>query len=147
MATSIAEVLNRKGREVVTIGPDRSLRDALALLEERGIGALVVSTDGTACDGIISERDVVRVLARSDAAALDQPVSSVMTPEVETCRESATVDEVMGVMTEHRFRHLPVVEEERLVGIISIGDVVKSRMIELELQTESLKTYVTGSSY
>lgn len=147
MATTIAEILNRKGRDVVTIGSDRPLRDALHLLEERGIGALVVSDDGSSVDGIISERDVVRVLARAGAESLDHAVSAIMTAQVETCHENATVDEVMGVMTESRFRHLPVVEDGRLGGIISIGDVVKSRMIELELQTENLQNYVTGSSY
>lgn len=143
----IGEILDRKGTGVVTIGPDASLHEVLAALEEHSIGALVVSGDGRALEGIISERDVVRVLARSGAGALDQPVSDVMTREVTTCSREQTADDVMATMTEHRFRHIPVVVDGGLGGIISIGDVVKSRMDELEYERGQLEQYVTGTSY
>lgn len=147
MAARIGEILDRKGRDVTTIAPDRTLHDVLSLLEQRGIGALVVSRAGDDVAGVISERDVVRVLARSGAAALDQTVESVMTRDVATCDRSATADEIMARMTQSRFRHVPVLVDGRLVGIISIGDVVKSRMDELEVRAENLETYVTGTSY
>jgi CBS domain-containing protein len=147
MAARIGEILDRKGRDVTTIAPDRTLHDVLSLLEQRGIGALVVSRDGDDVAGVISERDVVRVLARSGAAALDQTVESVMTRDVATCDRSATADEIMARMTQSRFRHVPVLVDGRLAGIISIGDVVKSRMDELEVRAENLETYVTGTSY
>ena len=143
----IAEILERKGTDVVTIRPDATLHDVLAQLEEHGIGALVVSSDQRAIEGIVSERDVVRVLARSGASALDQPVRDVMTAEVATCGVDQTSDEVMGVMTQSRFRHMPVAIDGALGGIISIGDVVKSRMDELEYETEHLQNYVTGTTY
>lgn len=147
MARNIGEILDRKGAEVATIAPDSSLHDAIALLGEKRIGALVVSHDGSAVDGILSERDIVRVLARSGAEVLDQPVESVMTKKVATCDRSTTADEVMGRMTESRFRHMPVVVDGSLAGIISIGDVVKSRMDELEVRADNLESYVTGTSY
>lgn len=143
----IGEILDRKGTDVVTIGPDASLHDVLAALEEHGIGALVVSDDQRTIQGIVSERDVVRVLARSGAGALDQPVRNVMTAEVTACDRDQSADEVMGMMTASRFRHMPVAVDGALGGIISIGDVVKSRMDELEYETEHLQNYVTGTSY
>lgn len=147
MARKIGEILDRKGTDVVTIGPDATLHDVLAALEDHGIGALVVSSDGNGVEGVISERDVVRVLARSGAGALDQEVRTVMTSEVATCSRDQTADDVMAMMTESRFRHMPVVVDGALGGIISIGDVVKSRMDELEYRTEHLENYVTGTSY
>lgn len=143
----IGEILDRKGTDVVTIGPDATLRDVLSVLEEHGIGALVVSTDARAVEGVVSERDVVRVLARSGAGGLDQPVRSVMTHKVATCTREQTADEIMAIMTDSRFRHMPVIVDGSLGGIISIGDVVKSRMDELEFETEHLQNYVTGTSY
>lgn len=147
MSSSIGEILDRKGTDVVTIAPDRSLHDVLALLEQHSIGGLVVSSDGTVVQGMITERDIVRALARSGAAVLDQPVSSCMSRTVVTCDRSSTADELMATMTESRFRHVPVVEDGVLAGIISIGDVVKSRIDDLEFRTEHLENYVTGTSY
>lgn len=147
MTSRIGEILDRKGTDVATIAPEATLHDVVAMLEERGIGALVVSSDGSSLEGIVSERDVVRVLARSGAAALEQPVSNVMTRTVATCSRDQSADDVMGMMTDARFRHMPVLVDGQLGGIISIGDVVKSRMDELEFQTEHLQNYVSGTSY
>ena len=136
----IHEVL--KGKQgVVTIQPDATVRELVALLAEHNFGALVVSTDGSAVDGIVSERDVVRRL-NSDEAVLDGPVSAIMTAQVRSTEPGASVDSLMALMTEHRIRHVPVVTDDRLVGIISIGDVVKSRMAELEFERDQLDSYV-----
>jgi CBS domain-containing protein len=141
----IKEVLAGKStHEVVTVMPDATVRELLALLAEHNIGALVVSTDGSSVDGIVSERDVVRRLHEDDAV-LEAPVSSIMSAEVETCEGHHTVDELMRVMTERRFRHVPVVENGRLTGIVSIGDVVKSRMSELQFERDQLDSYVHSS--
>lgn len=141
----IGEILDRKGSEVATIRPDATLHDVLSQLEQRGIGALVVSTDGRDVEGIVTERDLVRILARQGATALDQDVRSVMTTSVTTCGREASCDEVMAMMTESRFRHVPVVEDGGLAGIISIGDVVKSTIDELEVKAQTLESYVTGA--
>ena len=137
----INELLKGKPQGVITIGPDATVRELLALLAEHNVGALIVSTDGSAVTGIVSERDVVRSLHR-DPAALESPVSAIMTSSVHTCEPTASVDELMVLMTEHRFRHVPVVSEGRLTGIISIGDVVKSRMAELVFERDQLDSYV-----
>jgi CBS domain-containing protein len=138
----ISEVLGGKQvREVVTVRPDATVRELLALLEEHNIGAVVVSRDGSAVDGIVSERDVVRGL-RHDEGLLEQPVSGIMSGEVYTCERSTSVFELMAVMTRRRFRHVPVVDDGSLVGIVSIGDVVKSRMSELEFERDQLDSYV-----
>ena len=138
----IHEVLARKGdQNVVTVKPDASVRDLVGFLAEHNIGALVVSADGSSVDGIVSERDVVRRL-HDDESVLDSPVSAIMSVDVETCEGDATVNELMQVMTERRFRHIPVVAEGALTGIVSIGDVVKSRMSELEFERDQLDSYV-----
>ncbi|MEO5711305.1 MAG: CBS domain-containing protein [Nocardioidaceae bacterium] len=130
---------------VVTVKPDATVRDLIAVLAEHNIGALVVSVDGGSVDGIVSERDVVRRL-NDDEAVLESPVSSIMSAEVQTCSGDATVNELMHVMTERRFRHIPVVAEDgRLTGIMSIGDVVKSRMSELQFERDQLDSYVQRS--
>jgi CBS domain-containing protein len=131
-------------KDVVTIRPDATVRDLLANLAEYNVGALVVSEDGVAVAGIVSERDVVRRL-RHDESLLEAQVASIMTTEVETCTLSQTVNELMEIMTVRRFRHLPVVEEGRLIGIVSIGDVVKHRMSELQFERDQLDSYVHGS--
>jgi CBS domain-containing protein len=113
------------------------------MLAEHNIGALVVSTDGSTVEGIVSERDVVRHLHR-DEAILDSPVSAIMSSEVRSCEGGSTVDEVMALMTERRIRHVPVVRGGTLTGIVSIGDVVKSRMGELEFERDQLDSYVHG---
>jgi CBS domain-containing protein len=139
----IAEVLRRKGSLVATVTPDSSVAVAVGRLAEHGVGALVVSVDGAHIDGIVSERDVVRHLHHAGARLLDERVRTIMTVDVRTCSPNDTVDDLMVVMTEHRIRHLPVVEGEALVGIVSIGDVVKSRIGDLEGERNDLIAYVT----
>jgi CBS domain-containing protein len=141
----IHEVLAGKAsHDVVTVKPDATVRDLIALLAEHNIGALVVSVDGASVDGIVSERDVVRRL-HADEAVLDSPVSAIMSVDVQTCEGDATVNDLMQVMTERRFRHIPVVEGSRLTGIMSIGDVVKHRMSELQFERDQLDSYVHSS--
>lgn len=142
--TSIARILASKGHDVATTGRDAALREVVAALRERRVGALVVA-DGDDVVGIVSERDVVRALAEDGPDALDQRVEQVMTSPVTTCTPASTTDELMALMTDGRFRHLPVVDEGRLVGIVSIGDVVKWRLDELRTQAEALSGYVSGS--
>ena len=138
----IKEVLASKPtHDVVTVGPDATVRELLGLLAEHNIGALVVSGDGASVDGIVSERDVVRRLV-ADESLLDAPVDSIMSSPVHTCGTDATVNDLMEVMTERRFRHVPVVVDGRLMGIMSIGDVVKSRMSELQFERDQLDSYV-----
>lgn len=142
----VSQILASKGREVSTIAPTATVHDAARLLAIKKIGALVVTDDGATVAGIISERDVVRVLG-SERPDLEAQVSSAMTSSVKVCAEDDTVDALMARMTEGRFRHLPVVTDGRLAGMISIGDVVKSRTEELEAEANALKDYVTGSNY
>ena len=138
----INDVIKAKpSHEVVTIGPDATVRELIALLAEHNVGALVVSEDGERVTGIVSERDVVRRL-HADAAVLESPVSSIMTSDVRTCSGDDGVTDLMQTMTEHRIRHVPVVADGRLTGIISIGDVVKSRIGELEFERDQLDSYV-----
>jgi len=137
----IAEILSRKpGPAIVTIAPERSVRDLVAVLAEHNIGACVVSADGHHVDGIVSERDIVRRLRGEDP--LDQPVSSIMTSRVATCDEDAVVDDLMGLMTHRRIRHVPVVRDGALVGVVSIGDLVKHRIDELTFERDQLEVYV-----
>lgn len=140
----VSAILDRKGPDVVTIAPDAMLLSATDKLAEHGIGALVVSSDGKTVEGILSERDVVRQLSRYRTAVSKRTVAEVMSTEVTTCGPDATIDDLMAVMTERRIRHIPIVDDEGLVGIISIGDIVKDRLHELELTNESLEQYVTG---
>lgn len=135
-------LLRRKGSEVATIRPEAAVREAVAELTRRNIGALVVSSDGTTADGIVSERDVVAHIGRSGPSILDRPVASIMATDVQTCRLSDHVASLMEVMTRLRIRHLPVVEEGRLAGIVSIGDVVKARVDELEADRQLLHEYI-----
>jgi CBS domain-containing protein len=138
----ISDVLKLKqGQDVITIDPGATVRDLLALLAEHNIGAVIVSGDGTAVDGIVSERDVVRKLNGNDAI-LDAAVQEIMTAVVQTCEPGADVDELMAQMTEHRIRHVPVVDHGELVGVVSIGDVVKSRINQLEFERDQLDSYV-----
>ena len=141
----IKEVLAGKPHhDVVTVSPEATVRELLGLLAEHNIGAVVVSGDGSSVDGIVSERDVVRRL-HADESVLESPVSTIMSSQVETCEGHHTVNELMQVMTERRFRHVPVVEGGRLTGIVSIGDVVKSRMSELQFERDQLDSYVHSS--
>lgn len=139
----IADVLTRKAiAEVVTIASTATVRDLLGVLSEHGIGACVVSGDGTAVAGIVSERDVVRRLHENDAL-LAAEVSSIMTAEVETCAPEATIDEILGIMTKRRIRHMPVISPDgSLVGIVSIGDLVKHRIDQLAFERDQLEAYV-----
>ena len=138
----ISQLLRHKGREVATIDGAESVRTALALLAEKGIGALVVSSDGSRIDGIVSERDVARGLHARGAGLLAEPVSSVMTAQVHTCPPHASVHDLARTMTDHRVRHVPVVDDGTLVGIVSIGDVVKARLDELEEERKQLVDYI-----
>lgn len=138
----IGDVLKAKpSHEVVTIGPDAGVRELLARLAEHNVGALIVSSDGTTIDGIVSERDVVRHL-HSDGTVINNTVRAIMTAVVQTAEQDTQVDELMKTMTERRIRHVPVVEGDRLVGIISIGDVVKHRIDQLEFERDQLDSYV-----
>lgn len=138
----ISDVLQAKAiREVVTIGPDAGVRELIASLAEHNIGALVVSRDGTSLDGIVSERDVVRHL-HHDGTVINNHVGAIMTPVVRTCRPDDELDAVMHTMTHARFRHIPVVGEEGLVGIVSIGDLVKHKIEQLQFERDQLDSYV-----
>jgi CBS domain-containing protein len=138
----INDVLTSKpSHEVVTISPDETVRTLLGLLADHNIGAVVVSSDGEAVDGIVSERDVVRRL-HEDESVLDGTVSAIMTSDVQTCAPDTPVDDLRVVMTERRIRHVPVVTEGRLTGIISIGDVVKSSLDQLQFERDQLDHYV-----
>jgi CBS domain-containing protein len=138
----ISQLLRHKGREVATIEGSESVRTALAVLAEKGIGALVVSSDGRRIEGIVSERDVARGLHERGAGLLADPVSTVMTAQVHTCAPEASVHELARTMTDHRVRHVPVVEDGALIGIVSIGDVVKARLDELEEERKQLVDYI-----
>ncbi|SFE12947.1 CBS domain-containing protein [Blastococcus tunisiensis] len=138
----ISQLLRRKGPEVATIDGTESVRTALAVLAEKGIGALVVSPDGRRIDGIVSERDVARGLHEHGAGLLGEPVSSVMTAQVHTCPPTASVHDLALTMTDKRVRHVPVVADGALVGIVSIGDVVKARLDELEEERRQLVDYI-----
>jgi len=138
----IADVLRNKGGAVMTINPDATVTDLLAGLAGHNIGAMVVvGPDGVV--GIVSERDVVRQLHAHGASVLSRPVSKIMTSVVSTCSKSDTVDSLTMLMTENRVRHVPVLENGKLIGIVSIGDVVKTRMEELETEHEQLQSYIT----
>jgi CBS domain-containing protein len=142
---NVQSIIGGKSPMVATITQTSTLRQAIDQLTERRIGALVVSGDGKAIEGIISERDIVRAAAVSGAGALDGSVGSVMSTDVVTCSAGDGVDRLMALMTERRIRHLPVVDERgHLAGIVSIGDVVKARLSELEQENHALAEYLTG---
>jgi CBS domain-containing protein len=139
---TLEHILSEKGREVVTIEPHRSLADAARTLNEKRIGAVVVARDDRAVLGILSERDIVRAVAKGGAAALEHSISQHMTGEVVTCGRQVAINELMGLMTQRKFRHVPVVEDGRLYGIVSIGDVVKYRVAEIEAEHQALREYI-----
>jgi CBS domain-containing protein len=139
---TVKAILSQKGGDVVTIAPTAQLAEAVKLLAERRIGAVVVTGPADRVAGILSERDIVRVLAQRGPAALDEQVAAVMTRKVVTCESAETITHIMERMTAHRFRHLPVVEENKLIGIISIGDVVKRRVEEIEGESNALREYI-----
>jgi CBS domain-containing protein len=138
----ISEVVAGKASpDIVTISPGASVRELIALLAAHNIGAAVVSGDGSALDGIVSERDVVRRLDGNDGI-LDAAVSEIMTTDVRTCESTSSLDEVRAVMTKGRFRHLPVVDDGVLVGVVSIGDIVKNHIDQVEFERDQLDSYV-----
>jgi CBS domain-containing protein len=138
----IGEIVRSKAsQDVITITPDAGVRELIAKLAEHNIGALIVSSDGTSLDGIVSERDVVRHM-HSDGTVINNVVSAIMTEVVETCSPDDDLDAVMQTMTERRFRHIPVVQDGSLVGIISIGDVVKHKIGQLEFERDQLDGYI-----
>jgi CBS domain-containing protein len=141
----ISDILRGKGDKVVTVAPDTNVERLLAVLAEHKIGAVVVSREGSTVEGIVSERDVVRALASRGASVLGEPVTAIHTAEVHTIAPDAAIADVERLMTEHRFRHVPVVADGRLRGIVSIGDVVKRRIDELETERTTLTQYITGS--
>jgi CBS domain-containing protein len=142
----IGEIIKAKAsHDIVTIAPDAGVRELIAKLAEHNIGALIVSSDGKSLEGIVSERDVVRHL-HSDGTVINNVVSAIMTEVVETCAPDDDLDAVMQTMTERRFRHIPVVQEGTLVGIISIGDVVKHKIGQLEFERDQLDGYIHRSS-
>ena len=141
----VSDVLRGKdGNEVVTVRPDDTVSRLLDVLAHHGIGAVVVSQDGKTPSGIVSERDVARALARRGAAVLSEPVTAIGTADVQTVEPDATLDDLMRLMTERRIRHLPVVRGGQLCGIVSIGDVVKNRIDELETERRALTHYIAG---
>jgi CBS domain-containing protein len=139
---TVGIILAAKGRDVATIEPSATLKSAVALLAEKRIGAVLVLGADNRIVGILSERDIVRALAEGGAAALDGPVSQSMTRKVSTCTETETIASLMERMTEGKFRHLPVVDQGRLSGIISIGDVVKHRLQEMERDSAAMRDYI-----
>jgi CBS domain-containing protein len=141
---SVQNILRGKGGAVFTISADASLSDALGELAERNVGALVVHTDANPAAGILSERDIVRRLAREGESALAVSVRNCMTPGPRTCTPETSVEEVMSIMTDMRIRHMPVMENRRLVGVISIGDVVKSRIEHAEREAAELRDYIAS---
>ncbi|WP_336488876.1 CBS domain-containing protein [Methylobacterium nigriterrae] len=140
---TVARILAEKGRSVVTVQPERTLDDAVHLLADKGIGALVVTDEAGSVVGMLSERDIMRALARQAAAAFDAPIASHMTANVTTCKRTTTIEEVMHLMTEGRFRHVPVCEEGKLIGLVSIGDVVKRRIAAVEAEHQAMRDYIT----
>jgi CBS domain-containing protein len=138
---TVRAILDSKGHQVESVEPETRLSAAIKLLSERKIGAVLAMSKGR-IEGILSERDIVRVLGERGASVLDEPVSAVMTRKVVSCRQADTVGAIMEMMTTGKFRHLPVVEEGSVVGLISIGDVVKWRVREYETEQEALREYI-----
>src|SRR5260221_14203821 len=138
---TVRAILDTKGHQIQSVEPDAKLAAAIKILGERKIGAVVVMSAGR-IEGILSERDIVRVLGERGAAVLDEPIGAVMTKKVISCKQSDTVAAIMEMMTRGKFRHLPVVEGEKVVGLISIGDIVKWRVQEYENEQEALRQYI-----
>ena len=141
---TVRSILDSKGHQVLSVEPDAKLSAAVQILGGKKIGAVLVMSQGR-MEGILSERDIVRVLSERGAAALEEPVSGVMTRKVVSCRQSDTVAGIMEMMTLGKFRHLPVVEDGKVVGLISIGDIVKRRVQEYETEQEALQNYIKSA--
>ena len=141
----VKHILGEKGREIIAITADATLSEAARLLARKRIGAVIVRDEAGALAGILSERDVVRAVADESVAALARPVSAYMTRAVATCGEHDTIEDLMEMMTIGRFRHVPVVEDDKITGMISIGDVVKTRIAETVQEAASLRKYITAA--
>jgi CBS domain-containing protein len=139
---NVAAILKSKGRAVSTARPDATLLEVSQKLAQKKIGAIVIVGEGGKLTGIISERDVIRAISEHGADALQLPVSSVMTKAVVKCTEMSPIDELMELMTKGRFRHLPVIEDDKLIGIVSIGDVVKNHIAEVEMEVTAMRGYL-----
>lgn len=140
----IQQILNQKGRSVTTVRADTALQSVATLLDEQKIGAVVAIGEGDRVVGVLSERDIIRQLARIGAGALDMDVASAMTREVITANPQDSLDTCLSIMTDRRIRHLPVLEDGRLAGLISIGDLVKWKIAETQAEAESLKSYLAS---
>jgi CBS domain-containing protein len=143
---TVSSIIAAKGREVITAQPELTLHEVARVLAEKRIGAVIVIAADGSIKGILSERDIVRALAKSGADALHEPVSMHMTAKVISCQESDMITDVMEIMTKGRFRHVPVVRDGKLAGMISIGDVVKQRIAETEAESQSLRDYIQMAS-
>jgi CBS domain-containing protein len=144
-AMHVASILNDKGNAVVTVGPRQSVRDAITLMAAKRIGALVVVGVEGRVLGMFSERDVVRLMAEKGAAALGDELSRHMTSPVFSCTAATSIDEIMHLMTTRKFRHVPVVENGALTGLVSIGDVVKFRLAEIEIEHRAMREYIASA--
>ncbi|NQU69095.1 MAG: CBS domain-containing protein [Rhodospirillales bacterium] len=142
---NVEAILGSKGRDVLTVSPDASILDASNILSAKKIGALVVSADGVTALGIITERDIVNAIGARGPSALDQTVDSLMTRDIRTCALDDTGHELLSAMTDGRFRHVPVIENGKLCGIVSIGDVVKSRLEEITREADAMREYITSN--
>ena len=138
---NVATILKHKGRAVVTAPPDSSLLDIAKLLEQHGIGCIVIVGNDDKIAGIVTERDLMRAMGQGDTKVLKEPVSDFMTKTVVTAREADTINRLMSEMTKGRFRHMPVVERDRLVGLVSIGDAVKLDIAEIEIEAAATRQY------
>jgi len=142
---NVAAILRQKGRAVTTAPPTTTLLEVAKRLALKRIGAIVVLDARGELAGIVSERDIIRALSEAGPGCLTQPVADIMTRQVVTCQETDTLDELMAMMTARRFRHLPVIADGALVGIVSIGDVVKHHVAEIEMETAAMREYITHS--
>jgi CBS domain-containing protein len=142
---NVETILRNKCNWVATVRPDATVADAVDMLNRERIGAIIVSEDGNGVDGILSERDIVIALAEDGADLLSRTVADIMTRSVVTCGPSDTVGELMAEMTNRRIRHFPVVADGRLIGIVSIGDLVKSRLDEVEFEASSMRSFIAGA--
>lgn len=139
----VSAIIGDKGSAVHSVGPEDAVSKAVAMLSDKRIGAVLV-TQSDKVLGVFSERDVIRALSRAGAGIMSQPVKDFMTTDVVTCRRGDSIDHLMGLMTDKRIRHLPVIEDARVVGMISIGDVVKFRIAEAEAESDALKSYIAS---
>jgi CBS domain-containing protein len=146
-SVTVATILEKKGHEVLTVRPDQTVGETARLLYEKKIGSVLALRPDGSIAGVVSERDIVRGIAKMGPAVLERPVTDIMTPKVVVCSPKDDMVNVMACMTDRRVRHLPVLDGDRLIGIISIGDVVKARMADLESESETLREYIAGREW